>query len=81
MTPLTLAFAALVVLFIAAVALCGFLYLYFTERHPERPKIKTEACDLGLHGRCMKDWCNCSCHVESPVWVNHHSGTRRRCHR
>jgi hypothetical protein len=43
-TPLTLAFAALLILFIAAVALCGLLYLLLTEQHrkpgpdPEPPE-------------------------------------------
>lgn len=28
---------------------------------------ETKACDDGLHGRCMKDWCTCGCH-----WIAEH---------
>jgi hypothetical protein len=58
MTPPTLAFAALLILFIAAVALCGLLYLLLTE---QRTKSQPDP--------------------EPPEWVNHHTGTRRRCPR
>jgi len=79
----TLAFFALIVLCIALTGLICWLYLLYKElfkkRGPDRPAVKTEACDLGLHDRCMKDWCICGCHVEPPVWVNH-TTPRRRCH-